>query len=74
MSKKKATIPHMTIKRIIKEHTEMLVSEKAIEKVAYYTQQYVKHLAKHAKDFATVAKKKTITDEMIEKAYENYRK
>jgi len=52
----------------------MLVSEKAVEKATYYTVKFLKQLAKHAKDFATVAKKKTITDEMIEKAYENSNK
>ncbi|MHA1187782.1 MAG: histone-like protein [Candidatus Heimdallarchaeota archaeon] len=61
-------------KRIIKEETNMLVSEKAVEKATYYTVKFLKQLAKHAKDFATVAKKKTITDEMIEKAYENSNK
>jgi len=71
MARKKATIPYMTIKRIIKEETEMLVSEKAIEKATYYTVKFLKNLANHAKDFAIVAKKKTITDEMIEKAFEN---
>lgn len=58
----------------MKEQTEMLVSEKAIERAEYYTVKFLKRLASHAKDFAIVAKKKTITDEMIEKAYENSRK
>ncbi len=54
-----------------KEETNMLVSEKAVEKATEYTIKFLKRLSSHAKNFAIVAKKKTITDEMIEKAFEN---
>jgi len=71
MASKKTTIPHATIKRIMKEHCEMLVSEKTVEKATEYTVKFLKRISNLAKDFAIVAKKKTISDEMIEKAYEN---
>ncbi|MHA1434761.1 MAG: histone-like protein [Candidatus Heimdallarchaeota archaeon] len=68
---KEKLLPPTTIKRITKELTEMRVAEDATNQIILYTMQYIKKLVKLGKSYAIVAKKKTITAEMIEQAHEN---
>lgn len=68
---KDTPLPPTTVKRIVKNMTNMLFTEKAVLRIIFYTLQFLKKLTKLAKSYATVAKKKTITAEMIDQAMEN---
>ncbi len=63
-------IPKGTIKRIMKENTDMNISKDAVEKLANILEEYIVITTQVAEENAKKEKRKTIKDRDIEKCDE----
>jgi len=70
----KTEFPLAPIERVIKETTNLLVSESAAKELRGVLTEIAEELALDAADLAKFAKRKTIKDRDIALAYKNMRK
>jgi len=70
----KTEFPLAPIERVIKETTNLLVSESAAKELRDVLSEIAEELALDAADLAKFAKRKTIKDRDIALAYKNMRK